>query len=114
MKQLVIPAADAEAMEKNALAGAKRANAPSDLTAGAFKDANSGAGYNSFWTDPGFSPMKVRGEARSSYITEPDDGRVPFINRAKSLAETMREGAEYRSGKGAYEDRKSCRCASAA
>ena len=102
-RQLVVPAAEADAMEKAATEGAKRANAPSDLSKGAFKDSNSQAGYNSFWTDPGFGLMKVRGEARSSYITDPEDGRIPFRDRAKSLAETMREGAEYRSGKGAYE-----------
>ena len=103
MRQLVVPKSDADAMEKAALAGAKAAGAPSDLSAGAFKDSNSGAGYNAFWTDPGFGLMKVRGEARSSYIIEPEDGRIPFRDRAKSLAETMREGAEYRSGQGAYE-----------
>ena len=80
------------------------ANAPSDLSAGAFKDANSAAGYNSFWTDPGIGLATVRGEARSSYITIPENGRIPFIDRAKSLAELpIREGVEYRSGKGAYE-----------
>ena len=47
--------------------------------------------------------MTVRGEARSSYIIDPADGRIPFVDRAKSLAEPMREGSEYRSGKGAYE-----------
>ncbi len=103
MRELVIPKEQAQAMEQAALAGAKRANAPSDLSTGAFKDSNSGAGYNSFWTDPGFSPATVRGEARSSYITDPADGRLPFRDRAKSLVLPIREGVEYRSGKGAYE-----------
>lgn len=103
VKDLVIPKDQADAMEKAALAGAKNANKPSDLSAGAFKDANSQAGYNSFWTDPGFSPMTVRGEARSSYITDPADGRIPFRDRTKSLAEPIREGNEYRTGQGAYE-----------
>jgi hypothetical protein len=102
-KQLVVPTTEADAMEKAAVEGAKRANAPSDLSKGAFKDSNSQAGYNSFWTDPGVSLMKVRGEARSSYITVPDTGRIPFKDRAKSLALPIREGVEYRSGKGAYE-----------
>lgn len=103
VKDLVIGEAEAKAMEQRAIAAAKAGGAPTDPSAGAPKDANSAAGYNSFWTDPGVSPMTVRGEARSSYIVEPADGRIPFINRSKSLAETMREGAEYRSGKGAYE-----------
>ncbi len=34
---------------------------------------------------------------------DPVDGKIPFIDRAKSLALPIREGQEYRSGKGAYE-----------
>jgi hypothetical protein len=102
-KELVVPKAEADAVEQRAIAGAKAAGAQSDLSNGAFKDGNATAGYNSFWTDPGNSLMKIRGEARSSYITEPADGRIPFIDRAKSLKEMIREGIEYRSGSGAYE-----------
>jgi hypothetical protein len=102
-KELVVPKAEADAMEQRAIAAARAGGAPSDPNAGAPKDANSVAGYNSFWTDPGVSLMKVRGEARSSYIMEPADGRIPFRDRAKSLALPIREGVEYRSGKGAYE-----------
>lgn len=102
-KQLVVPAAEAEALLKSAVAGREAANAPSDLSAGAFKDANSAAGYNAFWTDPGLGLMTVRGEARSSHIVSPEDGRIPFRDRAKSLELPIREGIEYRSGKGAYE-----------
>lgn len=101
--QLVVPPAQAEAMRKASLESRAAANAPSDLSAGAFKDANSVAGYNSFWTDPGIGLATVRGEARSSYIVSPADGRIPFRDRARSLAEPIREGIEYRSGKGAYE-----------
>lgn len=101
--QLVVPADEAEKLRLASLDSRAAANAPSDLSAGAFKDANSAAGYNSFWTDPGIGLATVRGEARSSYITIPENGRIPFIDRAKSLAEPIREGVEYRSGKGAYE-----------
>ncbi len=100
---LVVSKGEADAMETAALARAKAANAPTDPNAGAFKDANSQAGYNSFWTDPGVSLASIRGEARSSYIVDPADGKIPFRDRAKSLALPIREGVEYRSGKGAYE-----------
>ena len=100
---LVVPAGEAEALLKTAVAGRVAANAPSDLSQGAFKDANSVAGYNAFWTDPGIGLMTVRGEARSSHIITPADGRIPFRDRAKSLELPIREGVEYRSGKGAYE-----------
>lgn len=102
-KTLVVPKEQADAAAKTAAANAERSNAKSDLTAGAFKDANSTAGYNSFWTDPGQTLMHVRGEARSSFIVDPEDGRIPFKDRSKSLALQMRDGREYQSGKGAYE-----------
>ena len=100
---LVVPAEQAEALRKASLTSRAAANAPSDLSGGAFKDSNSAAGYNSFWTDPGIGLATVRGEARSSYIISPADGRIPFRDRAVSLKEPIREGVEYRSGKGAYE-----------
>lgn len=101
--QLVVPKEQADALKKAAIDGRAAANAPSDLSAGAFKDANSQAGYNAFWTDPGTGLMSVRGEARSSHIVSPADGKMPFKDRAKSLVLPIREGVEYRSGKGAYE-----------
>ena len=100
--QLVVSKDEADALATATVERNKAANAPSDLTQGAFKDANSGAGYNSFWTDPGIGLMSVRGEARSSFIVEPADGKIPFRDRAKSLALPIREGVEYRSGNGEY------------
>ena len=35
-------------------------------------------GYNSFWMDPGTRALRVGGEARSSIIVAPEDGRLPF------------------------------------
>jgi hypothetical protein len=102
-RTLAVPQAEADAIRERAVAGSRAGNARTDPNAGAPSDANSTAGYNSFWTDPGFGLMTVRGEARSSFITEPQDGRIPFIDRARSMAEPIREGAEYRSGQGAYE-----------
>jgi hypothetical protein len=101
-RQLAVPKAEADALVKSALERNAEANAKSDLSEGAFKDNNSVAGYNAFWTDPGIGLMTVRGEARSSFITEPADGRIPFLDRARSLALPIREGVEYRSGKGEY------------
>ena len=100
--QLVVPKEQADAIEKTTIARRDAANARSDLSAGVFKDANSTAGYNSFWIDSGDGLMRVRGEARSSFITSPADGKMPFRDRAKSLALMIRDGVEYRSGKGAY------------
>jgi hypothetical protein len=100
--QLVVSKEQADAIEKTTIARREAANARSDLSAGAFKDANSTAGYNSFWIDSGDGLMRVRGEARSSFITSPADGKMPFRSREKSLALMTRDLVEYRSGKGAY------------
>lgn len=101
--QLVVPQERADAVAKATTARRAAANMQSDLSQGAFKDGNATAGYNSFWIDSGDGLMRVRGEARSSFITSPADGKMPFRDRAKSLALTIRDGAEYRSGQGAYE-----------
>ena len=100
--QLVVPKERADAVDKATVARREAANGASDLSKGAFKDENATAGYNSFWIDSGDGLMRVRGEARSSFITSPADGKMPFRNRAKSLALMIRDGTEYRSGKGGY------------
>ena len=102
--QLVVPKEQAEAVAKATAARLAAANGRSDLSQGAFKDEDATAGYNSFWIDSGDGLMRVRGEARSSFITSPADGKMPFRDRAKSLALMTRDGAEYQSGKGAYTD----------
>ena len=39
--------------------------------------SGAGCGYNVAWIDPGTTVMRVNGEPRSSFITEPADGRLP-------------------------------------
>ncbi|MGZ5986739.1 MAG: hypothetical protein ACXWK7_17575, partial [Caulobacteraceae bacterium] len=102
--QLVVPKAQADAVAKATSARLAAANGESDLSKGAFKDENATAGYDSFWIDSGDGLMRVRGEARSSFITSPADGKMPFKDRRKSLALMNRDGVEYQSGKGAYTD----------
>lgn len=102
-KGLVVSKAEADAANAATVARTKAANAATDAKSGAPTDGNSTAGYNSFWTDGGDALMTVRGESRSSFITEPEDGRIPFKDRTKSLALMIRDGREYQSGKGAYE-----------
>jgi hypothetical protein len=103
-KALVVPEDQADAVAKATTGRIAAANGRSDLSQGAFKDENSQAGYNSFWIDSGDGLMRVRGEARSSFITSPADGKMPFRDRNKSMALMLRDFAEYRSGKGAYTD----------
>ena len=41
-------------------------------------DKNANRGYNAFWIDPGKNYAKVKGENRSSWITYPANGRIPY------------------------------------
>ena len=49
-----------------------------DPNAGVFTDKNVDRGYNGFWIDPGSEYTKVNGEWRSSYITDPASGQIPY------------------------------------
>jgi hypothetical protein len=46
---------------------------PADCSDGRGNNCN----YNAAWTDPGTTVMRVHGEPRSSFITFPDNGRIP-------------------------------------
>lgn len=50
-----------------------------DLSAG-----ESVGGYNSAWMDPGTKVLRVDGKPRSSIITEPEDGHVPYTLSGKA------------------------------
>src|SRR5277367_749922 len=39
--------------------------------------SGAGCGYNSAWIDPGSTVMRVNGEPRTSFVTDPADGRLP-------------------------------------
>ncbi len=49
-------------------------------------DLISGGGYNSFWIDQGSKVARVKGTLRSSWIVEPEDGRIPYKDPARRNA----------------------------
>ena len=51
-------------------------------------DKNPSRGYNAFWMDPGKAYARVKGEYRSSWITFPSDGRIPYSDAG--MAANMR------------------------
>jgi hypothetical protein len=58
-------------------------------------------GYNNFWLDPGTSLARVKGELRTSWITEPASGQVPVSAEArKQIAayNQRRAGTSYMEG----------------
>lgn len=65
-------------------------------------DLSQGRGYNAFWVDPGSEFGRVKGQARTSWIVDPADGRIPFSEegtrlRRQSFANSSNDGPEGRS-----------------
>lgn len=61
-------------------------------------DLGMGRGYNAFWIDPGSSFGLVRGEYRTSWITVPEDGRIPYSDQGQQLRREYR--AQFSSNDG--------------
>lgn len=57
-------------------------------------------GYNSFWIDPGSALARVRGEFRTSYIIEPEDGQIPRDPDGFANFQRTNFGARYVTGEG--------------
>src|SRR5690606_8821657 len=74
----VISEADAKKWEQDAATVGAADSAPTDPDKGAPAPGEDPAGYNFFWIDPGTQVGKVDGTYRSSWITDPPDGRVPY------------------------------------
>ena len=53
-------------------------------------DLGQGRGYNAFWVDPGIRFGVVRGEHRTSWITHPENGRIPFSEEGTQLRREAR------------------------
>lgn len=59
-----------------------------NLQAGELLDGSDlamGRGYNAFWIDPGNSFGLVRGEYRTSWVTDPESGRIPYSEEGQRL-----------------------------
>lgn len=62
---------------------------PTDPDAGLLdgSDLLAGRGYNSFWIDPGMQVGQVKGEYRSSWIVEPDSGKIPYSEKGRAYVQ---------------------------
>jgi hypothetical protein len=96
--KLVLTPEEARALEtkdfNNARTAAERL--PTDQSTGAPVKAKSlpGVGnYNAVWVDPGSKIATINGELRSSWITEPANGRVPMSPAGRKKLETWRPNA---------------------
>ncbi len=64
-------------------------------------DANPDRAYNRFWMDPGADLGKIDGQYRSSWIIEPANGQIPYINPPKrpagNIASDEEQYADFKS-----------------
>ena len=92
-KTLVVSDAQARQMEQMRAKMVEAQSRPSDPNAGAPTAGGDPGGYNAFWTDPGSAIGRIRGEARSSWLVDPADGRLPYTPEGKRLYESTLQKA---------------------
>lgn len=81
--KLVLTTDEAQRIEAAVQAGFEASNRPSDPDRQA-PDASNVGGYNTFWMDPGQRLAVVNGEIRTSIITDPADGRLPYSEQGRA------------------------------
>jgi hypothetical protein len=89
--RLVLTAAEAKALEGAIADGNAEAAKPTDqklsvdqVDCGVKGFSGVACGYNNFWVDPGTKVMRIAGEARSSIIVSPKNGRLPMTPDAQA------------------------------
>lgn len=91
-KTLVVPEAVAVAVETGAMAMKNSDNEPTDPDAPAPEAGGSGVGgYNTFWMDYGTKVARINGEVRTSWIVEPENGKIPWSEDGKALMKDLRK-----------------------
>ena len=70
-----------------------------DAPVGAAEDFGTRA-YNSFWVDPGSNLALIKGEYRTSYVVNPENGLVPRLDNPQYDFERRNFGARYATGFG--------------
>ena len=58
--------------------------------------------YNNFWVDPGSNLAMVKGEFRTSYVVDPETGRVPWRENPQFDFERVQFGSRYATGIGNF------------
>ena len=86
-KSLTIPEAEALAVEKRRAAMRAAADRPSDPKEGAPPVAADPGGYNAAWTDPGTTFGRLNGQARTSWLIDPADGKLPYSAQGRKAFE---------------------------
>ncbi len=86
-KTLVIPEAQAAAVETGRARMTEAQGRPTDPNAPAPAAGQDPGGYNAFWTDPGTRMGRIGGEVRTSWLIDPADGKLPYSAEGRKLFE---------------------------
>lgn len=104
--QLVVSPGEAQRIAANAsVAGlpADEVDAPDQGTGEAPEAGSFDFGlraYNEFWIDPGSTLARVRGEFRTSYIIDPENGQIPRRDNPRGDFRQRSFGSRYVTGQG--------------
>ena len=91
-KSLTLTEDEAKALEKRRATARAAADRPTDPNSGAPPAANDPGGYNASWTDPGVSLGRINGQVRTSWIVDPEDGRLPYSTTGRqAYVDTLRK-----------------------
>ncbi len=92
---LVLSPEQVKRMEASRASAEASANSRTNPDEGAPQAGGSIGGFNAFWLDRGDRVGVVKGEARSSWIVEPANGKMPFSAEGrKRIAEIMKTRSE--------------------
>ncbi|HVY89725.1 MAG TPA: hypothetical protein VG942_12700 [Hyphomonadaceae bacterium] len=97
-KTLVIPPDQVEALTKSHPQVVRQATDDNQKLGDGLlngKDLAQGRGYNAFWIDPGTRFGVVKGEARTSWIIDPPNGKIPYSPEGQKLASAARAKLGY-------------------
>jgi hypothetical protein len=87
-------AEEAKAREKANAAQQARAAERTNPSEGAPSGAGGVGGYNAFWIDAGTRLGVINGQARTAWIVDPPDGRIPYSPDGKKDFEKLYAGAD--------------------
>jgi len=81
-----------EAQEAEWRSRADERSVPSDPSRAAPEEGEEVGGYNYFWTDRGYDVIEINGEYRTSIVTDPPNGQIPFAEdwRGKDFRSQLR------------------------
>jgi len=85
VKSLVITPAEARTLEQWWTQMRASDSGPTDPNAPAPKSGQDPGGYNTFWLDPGSRVGAIGGQLRSSWLVEPEDGKLPYSPEGRKL-----------------------------